>query len=178
MSIVDYYSLGVQLIFVLARVQIIDCSARWPQHHRHRSYPDSCGNFIPDLRGGDRRGRRRGRAEVQARQLMSCGRYQGRRPPHCFSTMSPLSAARLLRVPVYRGISERQPSAQSRYFNHSPFYTRNTPISRPLSGVLSRLQTALAIIIVNSVQLAAFYPSRVVIIIDDNNSNSALYNAV
>lgn len=25
---------------------------------------------------------------VQARQLMSCGRYQGRRPPHCFSTMS------------------------------------------------------------------------------------------
>lgn len=45
----------------------------------------------------------RGGTGVQARQLMSCGRYQGRRPPHCFSTMSPLSAARLLRASPFTG---------------------------------------------------------------------------
>lgn len=55
------------------------CSARWPRRHRHRSYPDSCGNFTSDVVGMDagavvdreldRRGRGRGR--LQARQLMS-----------------------------------------------------------------------------------------------------------
>lgn len=155
MSITDYYSLGRLAHIVLARLQIIDCSARWPRTSSSSFLSGFLREFHPRSHGGDRRGREKGRAGggtgVQARQLMSCGRYQGRRPPHCFSTMSPLSAARLLRVPVYRGISERQPSAQSRYFNHPPFYVRNTPISRPLSGILPRLQTALAITIVNSV---------------------------